>query len=540
MKFVRLISFVVVCLCLSANSGSAAGIHSAVASGDADKISEELAKNASSINQPDDNGRTPLHIAVENNDARTVSLLISKGADPAAKDRAGKTPLRIAIESDSVGCVKLIVAKTSVGYIDPLLDARQKEGAEALKNGTLARANEMLGRLVRLDPASESLNFAYGLSWLSLGDPAPAGAALERVLQINPKNDRARVELARTRLAAKRYPEARKELEKVLAAELPADVKKTIESCLKDVNNRMTRWHHSGSIELAGLYDSNVNVGPDADLIQISPVTVFSTRITELEVSAASKPKDTTGISLTAAARALYDIGQPDGWLMTADASGYRNWLKESDYETASAQAGIGAKLMLDRGFIQVPFRSRYIEYGGEPLLWIHGLYPSFVYVPSSLDGVSFATVPSAELRNWDTLTDRDGYYVSLGQFARKSFNRGNYSLYGGVELQHDHTDSSEYEYNGTSLLAGSDARLPWRLSLFGEARYFYRNYRGKNPLAPGDRSDNQHQFSAGISRDISDRFAITLIHNIINNYSSFDLYEYKRQVTTLSTSVRF
>lgn len=522
------------------NSLSAAEIHTAVASGNADRISGELAKNAAVINQVDENGKTPLHIAAEMKNAGIVSILLSKGANPAIKDRSGKTPLRIAVDSGSADCVEVIVTKTMVGYIDPLLDARLKEGMDALKDGTLAKANEILGRLVRLDPTSESINFAYGLSWLSLGDPAPAGVAFERVLLINPRNSRARVELARARLAAKRYPEARKELEKVLSSDLPADVRQTLNACLKDVKNLMTRWYHSGSVELGGIYDSNVNVGPDSELIHITPLTIFGTRITELELSGNTRPTDTTGISLSAEARAFYDMGAPNGWFMTYDGNCYRNWLSESNYETGSAQAGIGTKLIFDKGFLQVPFRIRYVEYGGEPLVWVYGLYPSFAYAPAPLSGLSFITISSIENRNFDTFTDRDGYYLSLGEIVQKSFMHGKYSLYGGGEVQHDQTDSSEYEYNGAGLLAGGNARLPWRINLFGEARYFYRNYKGRNILAPDDRNDNQYQLSAGISRDISHNIGLSLTHTIINNDSSFDLYEYKRQITTLTTNIRF
>jgi hypothetical protein len=89
-------------------------------------------------------------------------------------------------------------------------------------------------------------------------------------------------------------------------------------------------------------------------------------------------------------------------------------------------------------------------------------------------------------------------------------------------------------------LIAGCDARLPWKFSSFGEARYYYKNYKEKDVLAPEDRKDNQYMLALGLSKDISDRFAVTLTHSIINNDCTFDLYEYKRNITTLSTSFKF
>ncbi|OGV68923.1 MAG: hypothetical protein A2283_16755 [Lentisphaerae bacterium RIFOXYA12_FULL_48_11] len=534
------IQLLIIFIACSLQLCAGAEIHSAINSGDPEKVAAVINKDSASINQADESGKTPLHLAVEKNDARLVSLLLSKGADSRIKDRSGRTPLRIATDAESIGCVKILVAKTATGYIDPLLDVRLKEGQEALKDGTLARVNEILGRLVRLDPASEGINFAYGLSWLSLGDPAPAGAAFDRVLNINPKNDRTRVELARARIMAKRFPEAKKELKKVLTSSLPSAVRQSVQGYLDEINRGINKWYYSGNVTIAGIYDSNVNIGPDSDIISISPVSIFGTTIRELNVSDSSKPADTVGLSVSASARALYDLGEPKGWLMATDADLYKNILKESDFETTSVQAGIGPKLMLDRGFIQLPFRTRYLEYGGDSLAWIYGLYPFFAYAPADMTGISFITTVTGELRDFDTLTARDGVYFSLSEIVRKSFAGGKYNIYGGAEIMHDHTDSAVYEYNGAGLIAGADARLPWKLNAFGEARYYYKNYREKDVLAPEDREDNQFMLALGLSKDISDRFTVALTENIINNDSSFDLYEYERYVTTLSTSWRF
>jgi hypothetical protein len=246
------------------------------------------------------------------------------------------------------------------------------------------------------------------------------------------------------------------------------------------------------------------------------------------------------GVSLAADARTLYDMGRENGWFWTSDGNGYCNWLEESDYETASVQAGLGAKLMLARSFFQIPFRTRYVEYGGEPLVWTYGCYPVFIYMPASVNGLSFITLSSVELRDFDTLTDRDGCYLSLGEIVKRSFAGGRYSLYGGAEGQHDYADSSEYEYSGAGLMIGGDVKLPWRLGLFGEGRYSYRDYQGRNSLAPKDRSDNQYQLSVGVSRAISDWSALSVTYNLIDNDSTFDLYEYERQITAVGVRVKF
>ncbi len=532
-----IISIVVVCMAMLC---CGAEIHDAVSAGDSSRVAAAIDRESAAVNQLDAKGRTPLHIAIEKNDARTVGLLLARGADPSARDKAGHTPLRLAVDAGSLGCMRIILSKTSVGYTDPMLDARLKEGQESLKNGTLAKVNEMLGRLVRLDPTSEGINFAYGLTWLSLGDPAPAGAAFDRILQINPKNDRARVELARARIMAKRYPEARKELQKVLTASLPPAVRTSIQSYMDEARRGINRWYYSGNVTLGAIYDSNVNIGPDSDVIAISPVDVLGTTISELKVSDKSKSVDSFGLSVAASARAMYDFGEPKGWTMVTDADLYRSILEESDYDAMSLQAGIGPKLMLSRGFVQVPFRARYLEYGGDALAWLYGMYPFFAYAPVKLTGLSFITSVTVEMRDFDTFTARDGYYFSVSEIIRKSFAGGKCSIYGGAEFVHDHTDSAVYEHDGPGLIAGADARLPWKVSAFAEARCYFKNYREKDPIAPRKREDDQFLVALGLSKDITDRLAVSLTENMINNNSTFDLYEYERYITTLSTSWKF
>lgn len=540
MEYISRSVCVIACVLSFCLKSVASEIHDAVSAGDAVKVAGALEKSAESVNLADENGKVPLHIAIEKNNEKIVRLLLSKGANPETRDRSGRTPFRIALDSDATGCANVIVATTTIGYTEPLLDIRQKEGIEAQKDGTLAKANEMLGRLVRLDPASENINFAYGLSWLSLGDPSPAGAAFERVLSINPRNSRARAEMARARIAAGRYREAQKELEKILASELTMPARRTVETCLKELKGRLTRWYYSANIEAGCLYDSNVNIGPDSTIIRISPISIFGTTITELQLSEKSKPADTTGFSVSASGRSFYDLGEPNGWLLTSEGAYYHNWLEESDYETTSAQAGIGLKKMTDRGFFHAPFRARYIEYSGDPLVWLYGLYPSFGYAPANMNGVSFITTVSAEWRDFDALTGRDGYYVSLDEIIRKPLARGKYNIYCGAEIEHDHADSPVYQYTGAGVLLGADARLPWKINAVLEGRYFYRDYKEKFALALNDRKDDQYQLSAGISKDISARFVISLTYSMINNQSTFDLYEYKRNITMLSTSLKF
>nr|WP_253309278.1 ankyrin repeat domain-containing protein [Rickettsia endosymbiont of Ceutorhynchus assimilis] len=67
-----------------------------------------LNRDLSGINDITNNGRTPLHLAIQGNKPSTVKLLLNKGANINAKDKDGKTPLDLAMQEGYTNIVEMI------------------------------------------------------------------------------------------------------------------------------------------------------------------------------------------------------------------------------------------------------------------------------------------------------------------------------------------------------------------------------------------------------------------------------------------------
>jgi ankyrin repeat protein len=98
--------------------------------------------DASLVNQPDDQGVTPLHIAVRQNDLSLVNQLLDRGVNKNDKTKSGLTALSIALEAGYTNIAKALVAKGADISL-ALAGLRVHPFATAIKNNN-AEMVEML------------------------------------------------------------------------------------------------------------------------------------------------------------------------------------------------------------------------------------------------------------------------------------------------------------------------------------------------------------------------------------------------------------
>lgn len=89
---------------------SAAEIHDAIRSGEADQVRSLLKKDPDLVSAPDEHGVFPLHYAAMTGDAEIVKLLISSGAKVNKKIKnGGLTPLHVAVEMGHIETVRVLL-----------------------------------------------------------------------------------------------------------------------------------------------------------------------------------------------------------------------------------------------------------------------------------------------------------------------------------------------------------------------------------------------------------------------------------------------
>ena len=111
-------------------------IHAAVRTGDVAQVDAAL-KSGAGLNSPDNWGRTPLIVALQQGKALVVELLLRRGARVAATDAWGRTPLLVATQLKNTAAIRLLLEnKSDVNAanrndITPLISAAQTGNQEA-------------------------------------------------------------------------------------------------------------------------------------------------------------------------------------------------------------------------------------------------------------------------------------------------------------------------------------------------------------------------------------------------------------------------
>ena len=70
-------------------------------------VLDSLIEKGADVNATDDNGQTPLHLALHNEHPEMAKLLIKKGADVNAKNKWGDTPLHLVLDNPEIA--KLLI-----------------------------------------------------------------------------------------------------------------------------------------------------------------------------------------------------------------------------------------------------------------------------------------------------------------------------------------------------------------------------------------------------------------------------------------------
>ena len=410
-------------------------------------------------------------------------------------------------------------------------DPRFVEGQKAMAAGDAQKAYDQFSELFKENPADEPINAALGQAAFAVGKYSHAAMAYERILMMNSKNDWARLELGRTYFAMKQHELAREQFATVLAHEPPLIVKQNIEQFMNRIQSDLRRGDGWGRLDVGLFYDDNVNYGPISDLIDTS--------IGKMQVDDHTQPKEAVGFSSALSLSGYYDVGEKDDWSLIGDVGYYNTILDRAhDQELLLFRSLGGFQYAARRFLLQLPATAQYLERGYDSYLRAFGARPTGLFAINK--DVQSITTGTAEERRYTDYSDRDGPFMSLDQTVKHYFGAERHSLALSAQGFVEDCDAGEYANKGWEAAATGEWRLPWSSMAYMRLKFRDARYDEQAALEMEARHDQQWQGLAGLNKIITRWWGVDLNYQYTDNQSTYDLYDYRRNVVTLSTSLTF
>ncbi len=370
------------------------------------------------------------------------------------------------------------------------------------------------------------------------------------LLAANPSLHRARLELARVYYLTRDYDKARAEAQRVLDdPNTPPGVRTTLLAFLAQINEDerryMQRHQWTPSIYFGAMYDSNVNVGPDRDLVDIGglPFIVLPDSREQSDWALVVNP----AITHTYNPGKRFDAGEHSGFfLWQSEASAYyRNYFDEDDYNLGVLTLRTGPVWVVPRRWrAWIGLQGDQIWLGEESLALYTSLNP----------GVTWQVGPATELslegvithRNyWDDEEEgRDGWYEAASVSATRYFNQRQFGLFGGIGLINFDADDDRFGHDGPEVYGGFFWEA-WRNGvIFGRVGYTGYDYDGIEPGFGTARDDDEMRYTLGFGHDIQsgllEGWSLQGSWVYTDNNSNLTLYDYDRHVVNLGLARSF
>lgn len=212
------------------------------------------------------------------------------------------------------------------------VEAALQHGRDMLLAGDADGAYRVLNPLADVAATNPDYSYVFGVAALDSGHPGEALFAFERVLALRPDDLNARAELARTHVELGELALAERELDTVLAANPPENVRTVVESYRRLVRQERVFRKGIGKVDVSGFvattagYDSNINTATDDTTVGIPLLGGFRLRLSRLFVEQGSSL-----LGASAGADVSYRASRANTFFAGASASG-RYHFSETDF----------------------------------------------------------------------------------------------------------------------------------------------------------------------------------------------------------------
>jgi tetratricopeptide (TPR) repeat protein len=293
-----------------------------------------------------------------------------------------------------------------------------------------------------------------------------------------------------------------------------------------------------GNFNTGVMYDTNVNMSPDTDNLNLGGWSIVIPGTEERDTFASFVG---AGLSITKKIAGNY-------WFVS-DFNGNVRWNENSELDesknraTHYAQAAAGVRYFGTKTVTDVKLKTEVFDYELWQRMYATGINALFSYAKAS--NLLFTTVMVLDHRSYSTKDGRDGFHFNLGQYVKYTMNNKKYSITISGAVEHQDSQRNEfnnkYGYDGwrTGFVFSAKTSSKFEVSPFiNVARDFY--FSPATMLENYKRQDNKVVIGTSVIYNLTDMWTINASYSYTDNYSNSELYRFDKHLIQVGTRYEF
>lgn len=391
--------------------------------------------------------------------------------------------------------------------------------------------------------------FNEALEQSETGDLAKSIAIFETILSERPSLNRVKMELALSNFRALNYAAAKHQAEEVLNTPgTPEPVKETIRAFLAEIEKQSKTHLFTPYISLGYIYDSNINVGPGTDTIDIAGGT--------LNLGTSGTALSSGGLQINGGVghRYLFPqsfefFGTPSALAWQSQASLFRNQYFDDggDFHLNVFTARTGPALLAARKWrAAANIETNHISVGNDSVAWYVGLNPSFTWF---IRGRTSLTA-SFQVQDRDFVqtsnNDRDATYLAGGVSLGHQFpGEVKPSVFVSGRVFDEDARTNRRSNDGYQMTGGFNLKPTSNSNAYINYSYRQRDYGDVEPVFGIARDESEKRLTLGgnyrfKSDNLLDDMVLNVSYTRTGNDSNVPIFTYDRSVMVLSLSRSF
>ncbi|MDF1874281.1 tetratricopeptide repeat protein [Sulfurimonas sp. SAG-AH-194-I05] len=402
-------------------------------------------------------------------------------------------------------------------------------------SGKFILSYSLLKQLNATGTMREKVYFYLGRCAFELKDYENALIHYEKVLELIPVHNRAKLEKARTLFALKKYKESKKLFEEVIQGKPPKAVESNINRYLGAITKATKQHIYSGAFIFGVGYDDNVKNGNSVDFLNLNGT------ILQLQ-STINPPKSSLYAQGIVAFnhKYIFEKNRAISWETTP-------LVYSQSYDTGMGSSNIlllgltsGPAYVQKKYKLSFPLSYQKIFVGTNAYVNQYDMKPQVLF--SYTDSLLFSTSLKIQKKNYVVDTLRDATYMEVGIGVKKIIDKKDL-LSLNVLYGTDKKDGGLYRdvnKNTTMIAASYLKNLVNDYSFLLSYTYLNYDYADKDALSGLDRKDKNSILSVKLSKKITDKITVNLEYANTKNNSTVSLFSYKKQTYLSNMSIAF